>query len=93
MKSATAEEHLAQISSIIDHTRVPLLFFPYHMLCGQVAEIKKLRKEAEQAYRLAAEDLEQHHARLQHDDLKVTFLKGRNQVYEALVRLSLETEG
>ena len=38
----TAEQHLAHISSIIDHTRVPLLFFPYHMVCGQVAEMKKL---------------------------------------------------
>jgi len=88
----TAEEHLAQISSIIDHTPIPLLVFPYHVLCGQVAEIKQLWKQAEDSYRLAAEDLEQHQDRLQHDDLKVTFLQGRNQVYEALVRLNLETE-
>jgi CHAT domain-containing protein len=85
-----AEEYLIEISSIIDHTHVPLLLFPYHALCGQVAEIKGLWKQAEQAYRLAAEDLEQHQALLQHDDLKVTFLQGRNQVYEALVRLNLE---
>jgi CHAT domain-containing protein/Tfp pilus assembly protein PilF len=90
---ATAEEHLAQISSIINHIWVPLLFFPYHLLCGQVAELKRLWNQAEQAYRLAAEDLEQHQTRLQHDDFKVTFLRGRNQVYEALVRLNLEKEG
>src|SRR5262249_500579 len=88
----TADEHLPQISSIINHTRVPLLLFPYHVLCANVAEIKSLWRRAEQAYRRAAEDLEQHQARLQHDDLKVTFLEGRNQVYEALVRLSLETD-
>src|SRR5262249_11291411 len=41
---------------------------------------------------LAAEDLEQHQARLQNDDLKVTFLEGRNQVHESLVRLNLESE-
>src|SRR5262245_2227757 len=90
---ATAEEHLTEISSIIDLTRVPLLLFPYHALCGHVAEIKRLWKQAEQAYRLAAEDLEQQQALLQHDDLKVTFLQGRNQVYEALVRLNLEKKG
>src|SRR5262245_41350239 len=90
---ATAEEHLTEISSIIDLTRVPLLLFPYHALCGHVAEIKKLWNQAEQAYRLAAEDLEQHQALLQHDDLKVTFLQGRNQVYEALVRLNLDVKG
>ncbi|HEY2380589.1 MAG TPA: CHAT domain-containing tetratricopeptide repeat protein [Terriglobia bacterium] len=88
----TAEEHLAQMSAIIDETRMPLLVFPYYMLCGQVAEIKKVWKEAERAYRLAAEDLEEHHTRLQHDDLKVTFLEGRNQVYEALTRLNLDAE-
>lgn len=88
----TAEDHLRQISSIVDHTRLPLLSFTYYMLCGQIAEIQKFRDEAERAYRLAAEDLEQHQARLQHDDIKVTFLQGRNQVYEALVRLNLEAE-
>lgn len=88
-----AEDYLRQVSSIVDHTRLPLLLFPYYMLCGQIAEIKGLRDEAERAYRLAAEDLEQHQARVQHDDIKVTFLQGRNQVYEALVRLNLEAEG
>ena len=71
---------------------MPLLLFPYHMLCGQVAETKKLWAQAKEAYRLAADDLEEHHSRLRHDDLKVMFLQGRNQVYEALARLSLETE-
>jgi CHAT domain-containing protein len=85
----TAEQHLGQISSLIDQTRAPLLLFPYYLLCGQVAEIKNLPGEAAQAYRLAAEDIEQHQARLRHDDLRVTFLQGRNQVYEALVRLNL----
>jgi CHAT domain-containing protein len=87
-----AEQHLAQVSSIVEQTRVPLLLFPYHVLRGQVAEIKKLWKQAKEAYRLAAEDLEEHQSRLRHDDLKVMFLQGRNQVYEALARLSLETK-
>jgi len=69
-----------------------MLLFPYHMLCGQIAELRKSWSDAESAYGLAVQDLEMHHARLQHDDLKVTFLHGRNQVYEALVRLSLLDE-
>jgi CHAT domain-containing protein len=87
-----AEQHLAQISTIVEQTRVPLLLFPYHVLRGQVAEVKKLWTQAKDAYRQAAEDLEEHQLRLRHDDLKVMFLQGRNQVYEALARLSLETE-
>jgi CHAT domain-containing protein/tetratricopeptide (TPR) repeat protein len=88
----SAEKHTAEIASITAETRAPLLLFPYHMLCGQIAEMKKSSADAEAAYRAAAEDLEQNQARLQHDDLKVTFLHGRNQVYEALVRLSLLDE-
>ena len=89
-EASAAGEYLAQIAESINHVRVPLLLFPYYMLCGQVAELEKQRGQAQEAYRLAADDLEQHQVRLRHDDLKVTFLEGRNHVYEALVRLSLE---
>ena len=91
-ETAAAEKYVSEISSIAEETRAPLLLFPYHMLCGQIAELKKSPRDAEGAYRLAVQELEAHQSRLQHDDLKVTFLHGRNQVYEALVRLSLMDE-
>src|SRR5436309_11408122 len=84
-----AEKHVAEIASIIEETRAPMLLFPYHMLCGQIAELRKSWSDAESAYGLAVQDLEMHNARLQHDDLKVTFPHGRNQVYEAPVTVSL----
>jgi tetratricopeptide (TPR) repeat protein len=86
----TAERYAQKISSVIEQTHMPVLRFPYYMLVGQISERKGDLVRAEEAYRLAAEDLEAHESRLQHDDLKVTFLRGRNQVYEALVRLSLD---
>ena len=90
--AGSAEKCQAEIESIAEQDRIPLLRFPYHLLCGQVAEQKHDWPRASEAYRLAAEDLETHQSRLQADDLKVTFLRGRHQVYESLVRLCLDHE-
>jgi tetratricopeptide (TPR) repeat protein len=80
-----------EISAIIEGASAPLVLFPFHVLSGQIAERNQDLERAEHAYRLAAQDLELHHQQLQQDDLRITFLHGRNQVYEALVRLSLES--
>lgn len=85
-----AQKYTDEITEITEGERIPLLRFPYFVLRGQIAERNRDSKLAEEAFRLAAEDLESHQSRLQHDDLKVTFLRGRNQVYESLVRLSLD---
>lgn len=86
---ATAERYTCEISEIMNHASVPLLLFPYHLLCGQIAETRQDPAAARTAYENAAQDLEMHQARLQQDDLRVTFLHGRNQVYESLVKLCL----
>ena len=88
--TAAAQKNTEEIAAITEQERIPLLRFPYFVLCGQIAERKQDWARAEESFRLAAEDLETHQSRLQHDDLKVTFLRGRNQVYESLVRLGLE---
>jgi hypothetical protein len=87
---AAAEKYMAEVPAVADQSRTPLLRFPYFVLCGEIAERKKDSKRAEENFRLAADDLETHQARLQHDDLKVTFLRGRNRVYESLVELALD---
>src|SRR5207249_458589 len=51
-----AEKHVAEIASIIEETRAPMLLFPYHMLCGQIAELRKSWSDAESAYGLAVQD-------------------------------------
>ena len=87
---AAAEKYMSEIPAVADQSRTPLLRFPYYILCGQIAERKQDWASAEQNFRLAAQDLETHQSRLQHDDLKVTFLRGRNRVYESLVQLALD---
>lgn len=84
-----AERCAGEVSAIIEEATAPLVLFPFHVLSGQIAERQQDWEKAERSYRFAAEDLELHHQRLQQDELRVTFLHGRNQVYEALVRLSL----
>jgi CHAT domain-containing protein/tetratricopeptide (TPR) repeat protein len=85
-----ADSHAREIAPIVEDTRFRSLRFPYYYLRGQIAERKKDWSDAQQAYSAAAEDLEQNQARLRSDDLRVAFLKGRNQIYEALVRLVLD---
>src|SRR5262249_32317281 len=86
---ASAEARAAEITAIIPSTNVPLLLFPCYVLFAEIAERKKEWARAEHFYTMAAEDLEVHQARLHHDDLRVTFFKGKHRTYEALVQLAL----
>jgi len=88
----SAEDCVREIMELTRDTTIPLLRFPYFVLCGDIAERKQQWKEAEGHYESAAEDLEVHQARLHHDDLRVTFFSGRNRAYEELVWLKLMTE-
>src|SRR5262249_25685085 len=85
-----AEQSAREIADIIRDVKMPLVLFPYHLLCGEIAERGRQWNEARFHYESAAQELELHQARLHHDDLRVTFFKGRNQAYDALVRLSLD---
>ena len=87
---AAARAAAQEVSALAETAKTPLVLFPYHVLCGEIAERERKWNEAQHHFELAAKDLERHQARLHHDDLRVTFFKGRHQPYEALVRLSLD---
>ena len=88
-----AQAFVAEIAPIIHETNIPLLLFPFYMLSAEIAERTEDWDRAEYFYEWAANDLELHRMRLHHDDLKVTFLQGRNAAYEALVMLALRRSG
>src|SRR5262249_1464832 len=88
---ASAEAFAAEISAITEKTTLPLLFFPCYLLSADIAEKKQQWQIAKHFYGLAADDLELHQTRLHHDDLRVTFFKGKYRVYEALVWLALRS--
>jgi tetratricopeptide (TPR) repeat protein len=85
-----ADRYSLRIAAIIKEIKIPLVLFPYHILCAEIAERMRKWQDARSHYELAAQELERHQARLHHDDLRVTFFKGRHQAYDALVRLSLD---
>jgi len=86
-----ARTYSAEIAAVIQEVQMPLVLFPYHLLCAEIAERTQQRHEAQRHYEAAALELESHQARLHHDDLRVTFFKGRHQAYDALIRLALDT--
>ena len=85
-----AEAAIQEIAALIPTTKVPLVLFPFHVVSAEIAERTRNWREAERHYEAAVAELERHQARLHHDDLRVTFFKGRQQAYDALVRLSLD---
>ena len=89
---AAAEDSAGQIAGIIKDVKMPLVLFPYYVLCAELAERGRQWEQARLHYQSAAEELERHQARLHHDDLRVTFFKSRNKAYDALVRLSLDED-
>lgn len=85
-----AGEAAKKIAVLVASTKVPLVLFPYHVLSAEIAERSRNWRLAESHYEEAVAELERHQARLHHDDLRVTFFKGRQQAYDSLVRLSLD---
>src|SRR5207253_3465303 len=79
-----------ELSAMVDEIKLTLILFPYHVLNAEIAERLRKWDDAQHHYELAAQDLDRHQARLYHDDLRVMFFKGRQQAYDALVRLSLD---
>jgi len=89
---SSAQEFSAQIEALIEKTNIPLLLFPCYVLFGDIAERKSEWEKAERFYTMAVADLEAHQARLHHDDLRVTFLRGKHRAFEALVQFALRKE-
>jgi len=86
----TADRYVTEIAADIHDVKMPLVLFPYHVLCAEIAERKRKAEEAQLHYEAAAQELERHQAGMHHDDLRVTFLKGRHLAYDGLIRLALE---
>ena len=84
-----ANKYVEEIARLIRTTQIPLHLFPCYSITAQVAEYRSDLESAERFYALAAQEIEVHRASLHHDELRVTFFKGKRQVYEALVRLAL----
>jgi len=69
--------------------QTPVLVYQAHFLEGEIARARGERQAAHRAYLEARRALETLRSRLQGEELKISFVKNRMQVYEALVALCL----
>jgi len=80
---AETDAALAKISGL----QAPVLAYQAHFLSGQLAQARNERGIALAAYQEARKCLEALRSRLYAEELKISFVKNRLQVYEALVDL------
>jgi CHAT domain-containing protein len=83
------DESLARLAKI----QTPVLAYQAHLLQGQLAQARNDRHAALRAFLDAKVSLETMRSRLQGEELKISFVKNRMQVYEALLDLFLSGDG
>jgi CHAT domain-containing protein/tetratricopeptide (TPR) repeat protein len=88
-ESVTAETETAAATARIERAQAPVLAYQAHFLRGQLAQSRGDRSAALAAYQAARKSLEALRSRLHSEELKISFVKNRLQVYEALVDLHL----
>jgi CHAT domain-containing protein len=89
---AVAESETAAAVARIERLQAPVLAYQAHFLRGQLAQGRDDRAAALAAYGEARKALETLRSRLHSEELKISFVKNRLQVYEALVDLHLSGE-
>jgi len=91
--SAGAETETAESLARLECLQTPVLAYQAHLLEGRIAQARNDRQRARQAYLEARKALETLRSRLQGEELKISFVKNRMEVYEALVDLFVSGDG
>lgn len=91
-ETAVAESETEAAAIRIERLQAPVLAYQAHLLRGQLAQGRGDRSAALAAYGEARKALETLRSRLHSEELKISFVKNRLQVYEALVDLHLSDE-
>src|SRR6266705_2466014 len=90
LPAAQAETNAAVAK--LQRLQAPVLSYQAHFLRGQLAQSSGDRAAALSAYQEARKSLEALRSRLHSEEFKISFVKNRLQVYEALVDLHLNGE-
>src|SRR6266852_3397413 len=91
--SAEAQKETDESLARLRGLQTPVLAYQAHFLEGQIAQARNDRPAAHQAHLEARKALEALRSRLQGEELKISFVKNRMQVYEALVDLYIAGNG
>ena len=89
--SAAREADAAQAK--LSAVQTPMHAYQTQLILGHIASRRGDRSVAHQAYQAARQTLETLRTRLTGEELKISFLKNRMEVYEALVDLYLNGQG
>ncbi|MGB7285242.1 MAG: CHAT domain-containing protein [Candidatus Acidiferrum sp.] len=90
---AAAQSETDSAIGKISGLQAPVLAYQTHFLSGQLAQARGDRAAALASYQEARKSLEALRSRLHAEELKISFVKNRLQVYEALVDLHLSGDG
>src|SRR5712691_4313182 len=91
--SAEAQKETDECLARLKCLQAPVLAYQAQLLAGQIAQARNDLPAAHQAHLEARKALEALRSRLQGEELKISFVKNRMQVYEALVDLYIEGDG
>ena len=91
--SAEAQKETDESLARLKGVQTPVLAYQADLLRGQIAQARNDRRAAHQAYLEARKALEALRSRLQSEELKISFVKNRMEVYEALVDLYIAGDG
>ena len=89
-KLAAAREHCRVALERIEALEAPVLSFHAHLQSGRVYEASGDLQQSRDAYHAACRQLETLRSSLQGEELRISFMKDRLEVYERLVRLCLQ---
>jgi CHAT domain-containing protein len=90
---AAAEREGRAALQLLAECEAPILEYQAHYLMGQVQEAMGNPRAAHRCYRSAQRQLETLRSSLQREDLKISFMKERLEVYESQVALRLDQDG
>jgi len=90
---AEAERETAESLARLADLQTPVLAYQARLLQGQLAQARNDRPAALRAFLAAKDSLETMRSRLQGEELKISFLKNRMEVYEALLDLFISGDG
>jgi CHAT domain-containing protein len=90
---AEAQKETDESLARLEQLQTPVLAYQAHLLQGQLAQARNDRPAALRAFLEAKESLETMRSRLHGEELKISFLKNRMQVYESLVDLFIAGDG
>lgn len=88
-----AEREAEAASEKMSVVQTPELIYQTHFFLGEIASSRGDRSAARAEYQEARKALEALRTHLHREELKISFVKNRLQVYEALVDLHLDSEG